>query len=451
VRQAEINGDKDIVAFVENAPKQQAIQGAGREAQTRTPQFKRWFGDWENAPETASKVVDKNGKPLVVYHGTPNGGFTVFREESYFSPEKKWADIYQNPSASSMGKSGIQNKTNPQTYEVYLDIKKPFDTRNKKERELFQKEFYGKMSGTPLSERTGLPDWTDAPDLAEWIKENNLPYDGLIVDEGGLPQIDGSVAYKGVSYIPFSPTQIKSATGNVGLFDPKNPDIRGFIGAPGSGTNMLTSMAGGGIAGATGGAMIGDTEEERKRNMIIGGALGATAGPIVAGIGAKGARKAVPGLEDMARGLKGEAGQIGAFHGLSNQRGAIGAGAQRITPAELTREIASEPGYVYHATNEERLGEIAESGKLIPHKPNYGTDQDIWPDGGTEKRSYFGRNAGGVWQFAPEEGKPVVIRTKATGDMKTESTGDVFSRKAIPAEQLEYLGKDGNWHPVILK
>ena len=36
----------------------------------RTPAFKNWFGDWENSPETASKVVDENGEPLVCYHGT---------------------------------------------------------------------------------------------------------------------------------------------------------------------------------------------------------------------------------------------------------------------------------------------------------------------------------------------------------------------------------------------
>ena len=36
----------------------------------RTPEFKRWFGDWENDPANASKVVDENGEPLVVYHGT---------------------------------------------------------------------------------------------------------------------------------------------------------------------------------------------------------------------------------------------------------------------------------------------------------------------------------------------------------------------------------------------
>ena len=46
-------------------------------AQVRTPAFKKWFGDWENDPENASKVVDENGEPLVVYHST-NNDFTMF-------------------------------------------------------------------------------------------------------------------------------------------------------------------------------------------------------------------------------------------------------------------------------------------------------------------------------------------------------------------------------------
>ncbi|MBQ9693720.1 MAG: hypothetical protein IJV69_03085, partial [Kiritimatiellae bacterium] len=46
--------------------------------QVRTPAFKQWFGDWENDPENASKVVDENGEPLAVFHGTEKGGFTEF-------------------------------------------------------------------------------------------------------------------------------------------------------------------------------------------------------------------------------------------------------------------------------------------------------------------------------------------------------------------------------------
>ena len=43
----------------------------------RTAAFKIWFGDWEHDPQNASKVVDENGEPRVVYHGT-YGDFTVF-------------------------------------------------------------------------------------------------------------------------------------------------------------------------------------------------------------------------------------------------------------------------------------------------------------------------------------------------------------------------------------
>ena len=41
----------------------------------RTKEFKDWFGDWENDPEHASKVVDENGEPLVVYHDTNSTEF----------------------------------------------------------------------------------------------------------------------------------------------------------------------------------------------------------------------------------------------------------------------------------------------------------------------------------------------------------------------------------------
>ena len=36
-----------------------------------TDVFKGWFGDWENNPQNSSKIVDKNGFPIVVHHGSP--------------------------------------------------------------------------------------------------------------------------------------------------------------------------------------------------------------------------------------------------------------------------------------------------------------------------------------------------------------------------------------------
>ena len=47
----------------------------------RSPEFKAWFGDFENDPANASKVVDENGEPLPVYHGTQKE-FNVFNSSS---------------------------------------------------------------------------------------------------------------------------------------------------------------------------------------------------------------------------------------------------------------------------------------------------------------------------------------------------------------------------------
>ena len=46
-----------------------SVQNAA-ESQTETENFKKWFGDWQNDPAKASKVVNADGTPKVVYHGT---------------------------------------------------------------------------------------------------------------------------------------------------------------------------------------------------------------------------------------------------------------------------------------------------------------------------------------------------------------------------------------------
>ncbi len=47
----------------------------------RTPAFKKWFGDWENSPETASKITDNNGEPLICFHGS-NESFNEFSHKA---------------------------------------------------------------------------------------------------------------------------------------------------------------------------------------------------------------------------------------------------------------------------------------------------------------------------------------------------------------------------------
>lgn len=45
-----------------------------------------------------SKVRDENGNLMVMYHGTPSGNFTVFRDGSYFTANKEYASVYHSPS-----------------------------------------------------------------------------------------------------------------------------------------------------------------------------------------------------------------------------------------------------------------------------------------------------------------------------------------------------------------
>ncbi|MBQ7263586.1 MAG: hypothetical protein IJR14_07675 [Synergistaceae bacterium] len=87
------------------------------EAQTRTPAFKKFFGDWENDPANASKVVDANGEPLVVAHGTGRGDRvgSVFRPDratsgpmAFFTDDIPMAESYaKNKADTSLAYDGI--------------------------------------------------------------------------------------------------------------------------------------------------------------------------------------------------------------------------------------------------------------------------------------------------------------------------------------------------------
>lgn len=168
-----------------------------------------------------SKVRDENGQLKVMYHGTPNAGFTVFRSGTYFTENPEYASVYKNPGASSL--SVKRTADNPDVYAVYLNIKKPFDTRNRKERQIFQNEYYRQWgTGAPLME-SGLPDWTDGMDLQEFIEEMEYDYDGLILDEGSTYDYHGNLISRGLSYVVFSPEQVKNVDNKTPT---ENKDIR---------------------------------------------------------------------------------------------------------------------------------------------------------------------------------------------------------------------------------
>jgi len=106
---------------------------------------------------------------------------------------------------------------------------------------------------------------------------------------------------------------------------------------------------------------------------------------------------------------------------------------------------AREPGFVYHATNEDNIEGIADKG-LLPHGPSFGTDQDSWPDGSTAKRSYFIDDPAHAGSFAPSEGRPVLVRVPEAGMKRESTTRDRFTNKKLSASLVEVLGKNGKWY-----
>lgn len=90
----------------------------------RTLAFKAWFGDWENDPKNASKVIDENGEPKVVYHGTKRKDRvgSVFRKDRATSgPMAFFTDLYDIAENYSRNKQDTSIDNPP--YEEQFRIK----------------------------------------------------------------------------------------------------------------------------------------------------------------------------------------------------------------------------------------------------------------------------------------------------------------------------------------
>ncbi len=158
--------------------------------QTETQQFKRWFGEWQKHPEHASKIVNEDGTPKVVYHGT-GANFTVFKSENgtyWFSESIDYAEAMAEERAGKNGRVGA----------FYLDMKNPY--------------------------RAKLPpgQFTD-PGYEKPIidKAKSGGYDGVIIENDTDSDIEAETFY-----VVFLQNQIKSATDNIGTFDRGNNDTR---------------------------------------------------------------------------------------------------------------------------------------------------------------------------------------------------------------------------------
>lgn len=180
-----------------------------QERGTESPYFKRWFGD--------SKVVDENGKPLVVYHGSPeefeefdskkslygkvSEGFNFFtnKKNAYPNSAQDYADFAGTDGYNRHGK----------VYEIYLTIKNPLHIKyTSNGMSVYNGE---KRYSTPVEYYD-----TNYKEIKEEYSKGN--YDGIIIENTDKND-DDSVIY----LVPNS-RQIKSVN-NQGTFDAENPNI----------------------------------------------------------------------------------------------------------------------------------------------------------------------------------------------------------------------------------
>lgn len=196
--------------------------------------FWRWAGD--------TKVVDEQGRPLVVYHGT-NADFNQFEDDKigsswdagklgkgfYFSTDSRLAGSYATNAKAKTRQDA------PQIMPVYLSIQNP-------------------LKIGPLDWRAGENLWAKLRDFSE---QAGIDIDPVSDPDSNQPNPAWSGPFRealqrfghdGVmlnfsdghmELVAFDPEQIKSATGNAGTFDGSNPDIRYSVRAQPAPTWMM--------------------------------------------------------------------------------------------------------------------------------------------------------------------------------------------------------------------
>jgi hypothetical protein len=209
-----------------------------RRVKTDTPEFKRWFGDSRavvgvNA-ETGQPLVSsrepKKLVPQVMYHTTRND-FTEFEigritknSGTFGDWETSRAAVFVTPEledSEAYGKSAGRFASGANVMPLYIKAENPLDMTG---------GFVSQRVADQFEEVGINPRWLYQFDWSKFDDEDGkafveaakkLGYDSVIFNDENPDTGDSFEAWA-----LFEPTQIKSATGNSGAFDPANPDIR---------------------------------------------------------------------------------------------------------------------------------------------------------------------------------------------------------------------------------
>lgn len=228
-------GDAEAAAYETADAGSEYVRQRPAVDQTQTPQFRNWFGD--SVVTDNGKPMSEGGKPLVVYHATTYGDFDTFQKSEqrkgmagygFYFTNNEGSNIYADYGMnfqSDTAWNGASKKVN--VMPVYLNMQNPLIVDNI----AGVQARYGKRDPGQFGQGRTYGGMSEGAKTA--IQRDG--YDGVIAKEYVKRMRDGS--YKVVEpgtkgaiehpvYVVFEPTQIKSATGNNGQFDPANPDIR---------------------------------------------------------------------------------------------------------------------------------------------------------------------------------------------------------------------------------
>lgn len=210
-------------------------------------------------PDSVSKVVDENGEPLVVYHGTEKGGFSSFRTSRkskvegayFFSDNRDLAKTYsglgneikiedpdeygeideqrgiyssflniRNEHIYDFGGANWDGQLEEPHYELLDEDGDIIDTVYSYEEAQEALDEGRAADYQEVNEIFATTD-TEVRDAQRYGNDGAILYD---VKDPGPQSYAGDEA--GTVYVVFDETNIKSATQNTGAFDGNNPDIR---------------------------------------------------------------------------------------------------------------------------------------------------------------------------------------------------------------------------------
>lgn len=228
--------------------------------------FKDWFGDWTSNRANHSQVVDDQGRPMIVYHGTGTNieeflpeftgqGNDQYGSGFYFTTDRETAEGYTTRTLNDQSKPG--GTDNPNVIPAYLNIRNPLVVEARDTPNLYQIEvpasqaakIIGKLPDIMDPENSILGDffddyWESGPKRSminrlareyDWtlgtlatdiFRDHPTEFRQAVSDVLGYDGVQVNFPSGEKHFIAWFPNQIKHATENNGAFSASDNRIR---------------------------------------------------------------------------------------------------------------------------------------------------------------------------------------------------------------------------------